>query len=116
MQGLGRRPQPGIAGENPAPDPHSIPPPLLCSYLKQVVAVGNFFRCVVSASSAQALGLLSRSGDSSRVRKAFLLFGARWRLCGLRAWPDGTFPCWDSRKALEVPEYPFVPSPDPGSP
>lgn len=35
------------------------PPPLLCSYLKQVVAVGNFFRCVVSSSSAQGPGVCS---------------------------------------------------------
>ena len=58
--------------------------------------------CGFVFSSTETGRLLSRSGESSRVRKAFL-FGARSRLYGLRTWLDGAFPCWDSWKALEVP-------------
>lgn len=58
--------------------------------------------CGFVFSNTETGRLLSRSGESSRVRKAFL-FGARSRLYGLRTWLDGAFPCWDSWKALEVP-------------
>lgn len=120
LQGLGGDPSRGLARRalSPPPLPLCLPPPLLCSYLKQVVAVGNFFRCVVSSSSAQrpgvcALGLVTHP----RVRKAFLLFDACLRLCGLRTWPDdGCSPRWNSWKALEVPKWPFCAVTRPRSP
>lgn len=100
------RPQPGPGGESPASHPSCLPPSSTSLQLfKASGGVGNFFRCAVSSFSAQGPTgrLCSQSGDSSRVRKAFLLFDARSRLCGLRTWPDGAFPRWDSWKALGVP-------------
>lgn len=106
QQGVRWRPQPGPGGESPASHPPaSLPPSTSLQLFKASGGVGNFFRCAVSSFSAQGPTgrLFSQSGDSSRVRKAFLLFDARSRLCGLRTWPDGTFPRCDSWKALGVP-------------
>lgn len=67
-RGYGGDPSQGLVGRTLPPTP---PPPLLCSYLKQVVAWETSSDVWFRLFQHRDQRLFSQSGDSSRVRKAF---------------------------------------------